>query len=219
VTIPNATQSREEEPEPPSLARTRLGLKPSGYLVGVVGRLSPEKGHAYFIDAMAHVARSVPEVQGIIVGDGLESASLRARIKQLGLTEIVHCLGYRQDMASIYSALDLLVLPSLNEGLPNVALEAQERGCPVVGTRAGGVPEAVADGVTGLLVPPATSVPLAEAIIRLLLDTSLRSVMGQAGREFMKQQFSPKARGERLLKLYKEVLGRAPSSILPETSR
>jgi glycosyltransferase involved in cell wall biosynthesis len=101
--------------------------------------------------------------------------------------------------------VDLLVLPSLSEGLPMVALEAMAHGIAVVGTRVGGVPEVIEDGLSGLLVPSADAGALARAIVTLLRDQALRQAMGEAGRKRVKCWFSVAARAERVLSVYEEA--------------
>jgi glycosyltransferase involved in cell wall biosynthesis len=177
-------------------------------VVAVVGRLSPEKGHSYFVEAMAQVARAIPGAQGLIVGDGQEEERLRAKVATMELGPAICFAGYRRDMDRIYSAIDLLVLPSLSEGLPNVALEAMAHGCPVVGTRVGGVPEAVEDGVSGLLVAPADGHALAQATVTLLRNPARRASMGAAARERVERSFSVRARAARILSVYSDVLQR-----------
>jgi glycosyltransferase involved in cell wall biosynthesis len=190
--------------------RKALGLDVAVPVVAVVGRLSPEKGQEYFLEAMTVVATAIPGVAALIVGEGQEEERLRARTDALGLGGVVRFVGYRRDMDTVYPAVDLLVLPSLSEGLPMVALEAMARGIPVVATRVGGVPEVVEDGHSGMLVPSADPRALARAVITLLLDPVRRRVMGGAGRERVARGFSIRARAERVLSLYEDVTSLVP---------
>jgi glycosyltransferase involved in cell wall biosynthesis len=118
---------------------------------------------------------------------------------------MIHFTGYRRDMDRVYSVVDLLVLPSLSEGLPNVVLEAMAHGIAVVGTRVGGVPEVIEDGLSGLLVPSADAGALARAIVTLLLDPALRRAMGEAGRERVERRFSIATRAEQTLSVYEQA--------------
>lgn len=188
--------------------RREMGLHQGQPVVAVVGRLSPEKGQSYFVHAMVHVAHAIPGVQGLIVGDGHDEHRLRAKVAKLGLTESIHFAGYHRDMARIYAAIDLLVLPSLSEGLPNVVLEAMAHGRPVVASRVGGVPELIEDGISGVLVPPSDSPALARAIVTLLLDPGRRDVMGKAARDRIEREFSVQMRTKRILSTYAALLQR-----------
>jgi glycosyltransferase involved in cell wall biosynthesis len=137
-------------------------------ILGYVGRLSVEKGVTYLIDALAMLKVKQAEVHLLIVGEGEQRANLQAQVESLGLRQAVKFLGERGDARQIIGALDLLVLPSLTEGLPNVVLEAFAYKTPVVATAVGGVPELVKDGETGWLVPPRDPRALAQAILNVL---------------------------------------------------
>jgi len=205
VTIRNAVAMPAAKPADARDTRLDLGLDLGRPVVAAVGRLSPEKGQRYFLEAMAQVVTAVPGATGLIVGEGQEEGQLRALAAALGLHETIHFTGYRRDIDHVYSAIDLLVLPSLSEGLPMVALEAMAHGIAVVGTRVGGVPEVIADGLSGLLVPSADAGALARAIVTLLLDPTLRRAMGEAGRERVECGFSIATRAERVLAVYEEA--------------
>lgn len=213
VTVHNAVEMPRVEPADACEVRRELGLHENRPVVAVVGRLSPEKGTSYFIEAMAEVTRAVPGVQGLIIGDGQEEARLRAKVGTMALGDQIHLVGYRRDTDRIYPAIDLLVLPSLSEGLPNVVLEAMAHGRPVVGTSVGGVAEVVEDGVSGLLVPPADAGALARAIVALLVDSVRLETMGKAARERVERHFSIWARAERILSVYGEVLQRRQAAV------
>ena len=186
--------------------RRELGVRDDRPLIAVVGRLSPEKGCTYFVDAMADVVRALPGVQALVIGEGQEDERLRAQAASLGLGDAVRFIGYRRDLDRVYPAIDLLVLPSLSEGLPNVVLEAMAHARAVVATRVGGVPEVVDDGVSGVLVPPADAPALARAIVTVLRDTRARAAMGEVGRARIVRDFSVAARTARLLALYATLL-------------
>ena len=126
-----------------------------------------------------------------MTGDGPLRAELEARAAQPDLTERVHFLGWRTEMAPIYAALDIFLMPSLWEGFGLVLLEAMAQGVPVVGSAVSAIPEVVADGETGLLVPPRDPVALAEALAALLADPARRAAMGAAGRARLEAEFSP----------------------------
>lgn len=133
-------------------------------VVGIVARLSMEKGHRYALEAAKLLQQQGEQYQWVMVGEGGERWSLEQLSASLGLQQIVHFAGERSDARSIIGGLDLLVLPSLTEGLPNVILEAFAYKTPVVATAVGGVPELVKDGETGWLVPLRDPHALAQAI-------------------------------------------------------
>jgi glycosyltransferase involved in cell wall biosynthesis len=174
-------------------------------LTGVIGRFSPEKGQIYFIEAMAIVARAMPNVKALLIGDGQDRPQLEQRVQELGLTNQVVFTGFQDDVAAYYQTLDLIVLPSLSEGMPNVALEAMAFGKPVVATDVGGVAEVVVNNVTGKLVPAQNPQLLAKAILELLGDKKLMSQLGIAGKQRVKEQFDPFTRAKKMAGVYAQV--------------
>lgn len=204
--IPNAVDPGEAETGTGGDARARFGIADDAVVAGVVGRLSPEKGQLHFVRALDHVRRRIPRVAGLLVGDGQDLPRLRAEAARLGLADAIVFAGHVREMADVYRAMDLVVLPSESEGMPNVALEAMIFGKPVVATRVGGVPEVIVDGETGVVVPPGDPRALGEAMIRVLGDGEAAARLGRAGLRRALTQFDPKTRAERILGLYDEVL-------------
>jgi glycosyltransferase involved in cell wall biosynthesis len=174
----------------PQAARQRLGLPPEGPVVGVIGRLEARKGHRYFLEALAQVRERNPRVAGLIVGEGREKDALLAQREALGMTEAVQIVGFWPDLAEALDALDVFVLPSLMEGHPLAILEAMAAARPVVATAVGGNAEAIEDGRSGLLVPPADPAALAEGILALVADPDRAARLGRAGFETFEQHFS-----------------------------
>jgi glycosyltransferase involved in cell wall biosynthesis len=149
-----------------------------------VGRLDHLKG----VETLLAALEAVPECALAIVGDGPARAELELQARPLG--DRVTILGRRLDVETLMASADLLVLPSRTEGLPFVVLEAMAAGLPLVATRVGGIPEAVVDGETGLLVPPGDSVALATAIRRMSDDQALRAHVVAAARRLVEERFS-----------------------------
>ncbi|HEX6200036.1 MAG TPA: glycosyltransferase, partial [Thermoanaerobaculia bacterium] len=143
-----------------------------------------------------------------VVGDGPERRRLEERAASAGLGEAVAWTGFRRDVPALLAAADLFVLPSRDDALPTVLLEAQAAGVAVVASRAGGVPEIVDDGATGVLVPPGEAAALARAVSALLADPAARGRLAQAGRRRARERFSMDAWLARLEAVYGEVLGR-----------
>jgi glycosyltransferase involved in cell wall biosynthesis len=170
-------------------------------VVSVIGRLSPEKGQDVFLEACRLAAQKDCEFVGVLVGEGPWEHELRARAKAMGLESRVRFVGHRQDVASVYAASDVIVIPSRSEGLPNVLLEAMASGKPVVATRVGGIPEVLSDEINGRLIPPEDPVRLGDVIAALLADRQLTCALGERARADARS-FSPQARAERILSVY-----------------
>ncbi|WMW66237.1 glycosyltransferase family 4 protein [Nitratidesulfovibrio liaohensis] len=205
VVIPNAADPEEFDGTPGRNIRKECGIPEDAVVAGVVGRLSPEKGQLHFLRALALARGRQPALQGILAGDGPDAMSLREEARRLGLNGSVHFLGHVGEPLSVYRALDMVVLPSLSEGMPLAALEAMMCSLPVVATRVGGVPEVVQDGRTGALVPAADAERLAEAVTGLADDPALRARYGEAGRERVMECFTPGRRAERIVHLYQHL--------------
>ncbi len=154
-----------------------------------VAALVDHKGQRYLVEAMTRVRRAVPEAHAVIFGEGELRGALERQIHDLHLDKHVLLPGFREDVLSLAKTADLFVMSSITEGLGSTLLDAMAMGLAVVGTRAGGIPEAVVDHETGLLVPPADPDALADAIVRLLKDAPLRRRMGEAGRKRVAAHF------------------------------
>jgi glycosyltransferase involved in cell wall biosynthesis len=174
------------------------------FRVGAVGRLSPEKGFDVFVRAAAIVARHRPDVSFVLYGEGPLRPALEELIRREGLVGRFVLGGFRQDLPAVLPQLDVAVSSSHTEGLPVALLEAMAAGLPVVATRVGGTPEVVADGVTGLLVPPNDPAALA-AKVMALLDDPRRAAMGEAGRRRVRDEFTFEAMAERYERLFARV--------------
>lgn len=170
-------------------------------VVLAAGRLSPEKGFGVLVESAATICHDSPCVGVALFGEGRERGELERRIGELGLTGRVALPGFRTDLDALIGAADVVVLPSFTEGLPNVALEAGAAGVPVVATAVGGTPEVIADGVTGLLVPPGNPAALAAGIIAILRDPALARRLGSAGRERLRRLFTFEAQADAYLRL------------------
>ena len=185
--------------------RRDFNLEPDTPVVGVVGRMSTEKGHKYLIDAAPKIAAQVPGVKFLLVGEGPCLPDLIEQCKSLGMRQDTIFAGFREDVAEILSVCDVAVVPSLYESFGFAVLEAMLMGKPVVGTNVEGIPELLADGETGLLVPPADPDKLAEAIIDLLRDRAKAHRMGENGKQ-RSQRFSFDATLAKTKALYEELL-------------
>jgi glycosyltransferase involved in cell wall biosynthesis len=188
-------------PDPPA-ARRALGLPPAGPIVTFVGRLTAVKRPERFVDLAIAVARSHPDACFAIAGDGELADEIRSRARPLGRRMVF--LGWRGDVEAVYSASDLVVLTSDNEGMPVSLIEAAASGTPAVTTRVGSAPEVVADGVTGYVTDKDPRA-LAMAVARLLDDSPLRASMGEAASERAKERFGAGRLASDIATLYEHL--------------
>lgn len=186
--------------------RKEFGLQEDDRVIGFVSKLWEGKGHSVALEAMTHVVPAVPRAKLLIVGDGPLEEKLHARCRTLNLQDAVIFAGFRNDIPQIYSICDLAILPSLFEGMGRVLLEAGACGKPVVASQVGGIPEIVADGETGFLVPPEDPVALFGDMVRLLRDASLARRMGEAGRRRIGDLFSADTMVQQIGAVYEACL-------------
>ena len=183
-------------------ARANFWGAESRPIVLTVARLDKQKGHCYLLQAAARI----PDAMFVFVGDGPERLSLETQAKELGLSDRVVLLGYRHDVIDLLDSCDLFVLPSLYEGFPLSILEAMSAGKPVIATAIAGNDEVVIAGQTGLLVPPASPIALAEAIETLLSDPDLAQRLAVAGQARIRREFSRAIMVQRVTQIYEEAL-------------
>jgi len=210
--IPNGVDLSRFAVAPPACAlRREFGIAPDDVLIGVVARLEAEKGQTHLVNAMPAILRLAPRAWLAIVGEGSQCEALRAQAAALPAParDRIIFAGRREDVSAITADLDIAVLPSLREAQGISILEAMARRKPVVATEVGGIPEVVADGVSGILVPPASPSALAWAVIHLARSSSRRSRMGKAGYKIVAERFSMEAHVRQVEALYDEELQRA----------
>jgi glycosyltransferase involved in cell wall biosynthesis len=193
----------------PAFRHRLLNLFPNGGGVSRVvlsaGRLSPEKGFDLLVEAAARVLADDPAAGFVLFGEGPERARLARRVRELGIGDRFRMPGFTRELDRLLPWADLLVQSSHTEGLPNVVLEAGAAGVPAVATAVGGTAEAVADGETGLLVPPGDSTALALAIAALLDDAAVRRRMGAAAKSRMRKLFSFESQAAGYVRLFKAL--------------
>lgn len=187
--------------------RSELGIPQPRCLAVIIARVDGRKGHDVLLAALEILKeRSVP-ITVLVAGDGAERAALEQGAAQQGLIpSYVRFLGFRDDVPNLLAAADLLVLPSLSEGLPLSVLEAMSHGLPSVASDVGGIPEVILDGEQGLLVPAGAAEPLAEAMERLALCPEQRLEMGSKARIRAQSEFSFDAMVEQYDVLYRSLL-------------
>ena len=184
--------------------RRALGVGPNEILIGGVGRLERVKGFTYFVEAAGAVAAAVPEARFILAGQGSLDGELRAQAAPLG--DRFQLLGVREDVPALMAAMDVLVAPSLNEGMGRVLLEAGAAGTAAVASRVGGIPDIVDDDETGMLVPACDADALATALTVLAQSPERRRLMGATARAKVAPHYSLESMVSRIEALYEELI-------------
>jgi glycosyltransferase involved in cell wall biosynthesis len=204
--VPNGVDLTRFAPRPVSQAlRATLGVPPGTPVVVSVGRFVAFKGYTHLLDAAAVLEAARPGVHWVLAGEGELRAELEAQARRLGLAGRVHFTGWREEVPELLAAGDLFVLPSLAEHFGRVLIEAMAMARAVVATDAGGVPEIVVHGETGLLVPPADPRALAAAVGELLADPVRATRLGAAGRRHAETTFSAAGHAAAVERVYREV--------------
>jgi glycosyltransferase involved in cell wall biosynthesis len=228
--LPNGIRIPSSEEVPPrSALREELGLPMDARLVGTVGRMDWSKGHQYLIRALPMILKRVPQVHLVLAGDGPYLADLQRLATDIGLQHRVHFLGWREDIYTALAAMDVFVHPTLLEGprqrarraprptapvapdlggepFGRAVVEASAVGRPVVATDAGGHREVIVHGETGVLIPPADSRAIGDAVVGLLNDPGKSRAIGQAARERACREYSLEALGARYHRLIQRLL-------------
>ena len=208
ITIPNAVSIERFEGkfEEGLAVRKEYNISPTAPLLGIIGRLEPQKDHENFLRAASQIYKNNPNARFLIIGDGYLKDHLIELATALGMQDVVTFCGLRKDIPSVMAALDIVVLSSRYEGLPVVLLEAMAASRPIVSTAVSGIPGVVEDGLTGILVEPSNSAALADACLHLMHDPGLRKKMGQNGYERVKAHYSMDSMTEKTVALYKELI-------------
>lgn len=193
---------------PSAAGRAMVVARPSGKrVISVVARLTEQKGHAVFLKALAALPAEVRErVTVYIVGDGEKRKELEEQSRRLKLDRTIIFAGHQEDVFPYLAASDFTVLPSLWEGFGLSAVESMLCGKPVIGSRVGGIPELMLEGVTGLLVPPNNARALKEAIAKLLAEPETVERLGKAGRTYAESKFTVPVMIEGYIRFYSKVL-------------
>jgi glycosyltransferase involved in cell wall biosynthesis len=188
--------------------RRRLGIPPERFIVGWIGRMTGVKQTQDLLAALAELRSNGVDAGLLVVGDGPDRAGFEQHARDLGLVR--HCLflGYQEDVASWYAAMDAVALPSGNEGTPVTVIEALAAGKPAVAYEVGGVPDVVRDGVDGFLVEPGNTSGLAARLAQLAADPELGRRLGEAGRERVLERYGVGRLLDDIDRLYRETMDR-----------
>lgn len=180
--------------------------RPDRLTVGITAGLKPVKNHVGLLNAASSVIGDVPEAQLLIVGDGPLKPHLRAAAASLGIEERTTFYGETSDTRTLLAAMDVFVLCSFHEGMPNALLEAMAAGRAVIATKNGGCPEIVRHGRSGFLVNPEDAASMAERISRLLRSKDLRAAFGSAARDTVASKFTLERMVQEFEQLYADIL-------------
>jgi glycosyltransferase involved in cell wall biosynthesis/peptidoglycan/xylan/chitin deacetylase (PgdA/CDA1 family) len=210
ITVHNGVDTHYYDTMPDNaLFKKKLNIKPDRVVVGILAGLRPVKGHKYFLEAASLVVKQFPSTCFLVAGpadDVQYFSQLKSLVHALNIEDNVIFSGEYTDNKEILAVIDISVISSLNEGFSNSVLESMAASKPVVATNTGGTPEAVIDGITGILVAPGDSPALAEAILRLMKDTDLRQNMGNAGRQRVVDFFDSKVMMTKTENMYEVLL-------------
>jgi glycosyltransferase involved in cell wall biosynthesis len=176
------------------------------YLAAVVGRLFPDKGHIFFLEAFKRLRQTHPGLKALIVGDGPEREALGRWIAAHHLDDAVFMSGFVADMPAVYGAIDCLVMPSLTEGLPYTLLEAMHYGVPVIATAVGDIPCLIRPGQTGELIPPGNTAAIVRALDDRIRHPASARQLAATGQALVRDEFSAAAMARRVENLYLELL-------------
>ena len=183
-------------------------------MVGVVARLDLQKGFEYLLRAVRELC-NIYALKVVIVGEGPDRKAIEDMVKEYGLQSNVVLAGQQSDMAGVYAAMDIFVLPSLNEGLPMTVLEAMAASRPVIATRVGAIPSVIQDGENGLLVDPKDVDGLRNALARLLSDSDLCRRMADRAHDWVGRNYTSEVMAVKYRHLYEEVLGQPEVTVVP----
>lgn len=186
--------------------RKEFSIKQGAIVVGFIGRIVPAKGLQYLIDSIPYVNEEFKNIKLLIIGEGSIVARLHEQAKEKKVYDSIIFTGRRRDIPDILSCIDVFVMPSIAEGLPNALLEAMAMGKPIVATEVGGIPEVMKNGVNGLLVPPRDPSALATAMKGLIGNDRLAAQMGDAARDLVLDKFSMRAIAQKWQTLYLSIL-------------
>jgi len=196
---------KESSSEEKQNLKKELGIPENSLIIGTAGRLVPVKGPEFLVKASKYIISKYPDTYFMFTGDGPLEQDLKRKALEMGISDNIIFLGWRDDLAKIISIYDIFVLPSLNEGMGRVLVEAMALGKSIVASNVGGIPDLVIHGKNGFLVPPKNPKELAKYIQVLLEDKDKREKMGLAGKE-MAYNFTSERMVEKIANLYKKLL-------------
>jgi len=187
--------------------RRKFGIGRNEKVIGTVGRLTPEKGHIYLLEAFKKVITVFPDVNLVIIGDGPLRNSLKLKAESLKLEDKVIFTGIRNDVPEMLNMMDVFVMPSLKEGMPMALLEAMASKKPVIASKVGAIPKIIKDEINGLLIEPGNIDELNKAIIELLKDEKKSNLIAENGYTRVRNDFSSRKMASEYMKVYESLNG------------
>jgi glycosyltransferase involved in cell wall biosynthesis len=189
-----------KDPSETNKLRHSLDIADGIKIIGMAGRISIEKGPRFFLEAAKILLKSIGNISFVIAGDGPLKDKMEEYAKSLGIKEHIAFAGFQYDIKTFYGLIDILIMPSLSEGMPMTLMEAMAMGVPAIASRVGGIPDIIDDGKNGILVNPCDSKAIAEAAHLLLSNNTLYSHISSNARLTIESQFS----ADRMANLYEE---------------
>ena len=183
-----------------------FGLKEGSRVCGTIAQFIDRKGHRFLIRAIPEILKAIPDAVFLFFGKGPVEDQLKSQCRELGIEKHVHFTGFRGDLDRIMGCLDIVIHPALMEGLGVSLLQAAAAGVPIVGTRAGGIPEIVHDGVNGYLIPPSNVQSITDTVVKILADRNLALQLGENGRAIASRSFSIESMVEGNMGMYREMM-------------
>ena len=183
-----------------------FGLKEGSRVCGTVAQLIDRKGHRFLIRAIPEILKAIPDAVFLFFGKGPVEDQLKSQCRELGIEKHVHFTGFRGDLDRIMGCLDIVIHPALMEGLGVSLLQAAAAGIPIVGTRVGGIPEIIRDGVNGYLIPPSNVQSITDTVVKILADRNLALQLGENGRMIASRDFSIESMVKGNLNVYMEMM-------------
>ena len=177
-------------------------------VLGVVGRMIPDKGHRFLLEALSKIQGEIPAFKVLLIGDGPSRSAIQQQAQAAGLADRVEFTGVRYDVDYLLNRIDIFILPSLTEGTPISMLEAMLMSKPVLVTRVGQIPRIIEDGLDGCLVPPGDVEALSKALKRLCLDAEFRTSLGLKARQKILHQYTAKIMAQHIETFYDELMSR-----------
>jgi glycosyltransferase involved in cell wall biosynthesis len=183
-----------------------LALPPQSHIFAIIGRLFPDKGHLYFVEAFKEVLKVHKNIRAVVVGEGPYDKEIMNRIQELGLQKEILVLGFQQNMRAVYNIIDTIVIPSLREGLPYVLLESMVFKIPVLATAVGDVPLLIKNEQTGVLIPPGDGKALEKAMLAMLDRPDHYRQLAENGYQQVMERFSHKRMLQKTEVMYQELI-------------
>ncbi|MBT7210654.1 MAG: glycosyltransferase family 4 protein [Candidatus Scalindua sp.] len=188
--------------------KKEFGIPQNSNVIGVVGRLVPIKGHKYLVSAAKRIIKEFDNTVFVFVGDGYLESRLEKQAESLGVRKHIIFAGWRKDVIEVLDLFDILVLPSLNEGMGKVLIEGMALGKPIVASRVGGIIDLVKNGDNGILVSPRDSDALGEAILTLIRNKNLAQRLGEYGKANISPEYDTFVMVRQIEEMYENMLSR-----------